>query len=85
MVDAMVADGIDTDEETLAFDILNLRQAGIQISKERSYYRLTDKIAIDATRAPTTSIHQIVGGIEKKIEHYVMVYADSLPTRLVTT
>jgi len=83
MVDAMVADGIDTDEETLAFDILNLRQAGIQISKERSYYRLTDKIAIDATRAPTTSIHQIVGGIEKKIEHYVMVYADSLPTRLV--
>lgn len=76
--------GIDTDEETLAFDILNLRQAGIQISKEQSFYRLTDKIKLDVIPAqkPITA-QQKVNGIEKQIEHYVMVYEDSLPSRLV--
>lgn len=76
--------GIDTDEETLAFDILNLRQAGIQISKERSFYRLTDKIKLDIVpeQKPITE-QQKVAGVEKQIEHYVMVYEDSLPSRLV--
>lgn len=76
-------DGIDTDEETLAFDILNMQQAGIRIFKERSFYRLSDKIKLDEVKEKTASVHQQVGGIEKQIEHYVTVYADSLPTRLV--
>lgn len=81
---AVIALGIDTDEETLAFDILNLRQAGIQISKERSFYRLTDKIKLDIVlqQKPMTT-QQKVAGVEKQIEHYVMVYEDSLPIRLV--
>lgn len=83
MVDKMKAEGIDTDEETLAFDILNLKQAGIQIFKERSYYRLADKIRLDVSSERVTSIHEKVGGVEKEIEHYVTMYADALPTRLV--
>lgn len=84
LLNAVIELGIDTDEETLAFDILNLCQAGIQISKERSFYRLTDKVKLDVipNRKPI-SAQQKVEGIEKKIEHYVMVYEDSLPARLV--
>jgi len=79
----MIESGIDTDEETLEFDILNLQQAGIRIFKERSFYRLTDKIKLDEITDRVVSVRQAVGGVEKKIEHYVTVYADSLPTRLV--
>lgn len=72
LLNAVIGLGIDTDEETLAFDILNLRQAGIQISKERSFYRLTDKIKLDVIpeQKPITA-QQKVNGIEKQIEHYV--------------
>ena len=84
MVDEMKAEGIDTDEETLAFDILNLHQAGIQISKERSFYRLTDKIKLDVvSEQKSMTAEQKVAGVEKQIEHYVMVYEDSLPSRIV--
>ena len=83
MVDAMIKLGIDTDEETLAFDVINLQQAGIQISKERSYYRLTDKIKLDISMKQPKSVHAKVDGLEKDIEHYVTMYADSIPTRLV--
>lgn len=83
LLEEIKSDGIDTDEETLAFDILNLQQAGIRIFKERSYYRLADKIVLDEIKDNVSSIHQQVGGVEKQIEHYVTVYADSLPTRLV--
>lgn len=84
LLDAVIALDIDTDEETLAFDILNLRQAGIQISKERSFYRLIDKIKLDVVpeQKPMTK-QQKVAGVEKQIEHYVTVYEDSLPSRLV--
>lgn len=84
LLSAVIELGIDTDEETLAFDILNLRQAGIQIYKERSFYRLIDKIKLDIVpeQKPITA-QQKVDGIEKQIEHYVMVYEDSLPSRLV--
>lgn len=81
---AVIALGIDTDEETLAFDILNLRQAGIQISKERLFYRLTDKIKLDIVpEQKSMTTQQKVAGVEKQIEHYVMAYEDSLPSRLV--
>lgn len=83
LLEQIQSDGIDTDEETLAFDILNLQQAGIRIYKERSYYRLADKIKLDEIKEYAVSNHQQVGGIEKQIEHYVTVYADSLPTRLI--
>lgn len=83
MLSKMTEHGIDTDEETLAFDILNLQQAGIQIHRERSFYRLTDKINLDERKQQMSMTKRGVDGIEKEIEHYVTVYADSIPTRLV--
>lgn len=79
----MIEDGIDTDEETLAFDILNLQRAGIRIFRERSYYRLADTIKLDEIEDVSIDAAQRVEGVEKKIEHYVTVYSDSLPPLLV--
>lgn len=86
MADLLVqikGDGIDTDEETLTFDIINLQQAGIRIFRERSYYRLADKIKLDEIKSKRASVKQEVDGVEKLIQHYVTEYSDSLPTRLV--
>lgn len=83
LVKALQDKGIDTDSETLAFDILNLKQAGIQIEKERSYYRLNDNIKLDFTADRIIRPGEKVAGIEKEIEHYVSIYADTLPSRLV--
>ena len=75
--------GADTDAETLSFDILNLQQAGIQIVKEGSLYRLIDKIKLDIPAQGCSFVKRKVEGIERNIEHYVAVYADSLPPKLV--
>jgi len=83
MVETMQEQGIDTDTETLAFDIVNLQQAGIQIFRERSYYRLADKINIDTTSERPRHHHANTDGVERQIEHYISVYEDSLPPRLV--
>lgn len=80
----VIALGADTDMETLQFDILNLCQAGINISKERTFYRLTDKIKLDcAEQRISTGKKQRIDGIEKQIEHYVSIYADTIPSKLV--
>lgn len=83
LVNCLQQEGVDTDEETLSFDILNLRQAGIRIFKERSIYRLADKIKLDLMRQISKDVKQQIGGMEKEIEHYVATYADTLPVRMV--
>ena len=83
IVETMKTLGIDTDEETLVFDIINLRQAGILIYNERSFYRLTDNINLDSISDQQKPINKKVDGMEKRIEHFVSIYADSLPPRLV--
>jgi hypothetical protein len=82
MVNTMVSSNIDTNEETLAFDILNLQQAGIQITKEQNYYRLLDNIKLDVI-ADQMASNVKMEGVEKEIELYVAKYADSLPPRLI--
>ena len=83
LLEQMQSEGIDIDEETLTFDILNLQQAGIRIFRERSYYRLADKINLDEIKERAIQLERQVGGIEKQIEHYVAFYSDSLPPRIV--
>ena len=84
LLNAVIALGSDTDAETLEFDILNLCQAGIQISREQSFYRLIDRVKLDFVDTKKYSTkQQKVEGIEKQIEHYVTIYADSLPSKLV--
>lgn len=84
LTSAVQAQGLEADEETLAFDILNLRQAGIQISKEVSIYRLTDNIHLDTPPEQLPiKVQGRVADVEKQIERYVMAYEDILPSKLV--
>lgn len=84
LVNEMKKQGIEIDKETIEFDILNLNQAGIQIMKVGSNYRLVDSIKIDEI-ADRVSIgeRQNINEVEKQIEHLVTIYEDSLPPRLV--
>ena len=74
--------GIDIDEETLKFDIINLKQAGINVEKESSFYKLIDKIKLDKIPDSIKEKENLTD-IEKKITHYVTEYADTLPARLI--
>lgn len=77
---------IEIDTETLKFDIINLVQAGINIKKEATIYKLADNIKLDkiteqtpitTTRADKLSI------IEQNIQHYVSKYDEIIPPRLI--
>jgi len=74
--------GVEIDEETLKFDLINLKQAGINIERELSYYRLADKIKLDIIPGKAEEKEDL-NDVEKKITHYVTAYADTLPARLV--
>lgn len=74
--------GIEIDEETLKFDLINLKQAGINIEKELSYYRLVDKIKLDMIPEKVDAV-VTMNDLDKAITHYVTTYADTLPARLV--
>lgn len=74
--------GIEIDEETLKFDLINLKQAGINVEKELSCYRLVDKVKLDIITEKTQEA-ATVNDVEKAITHYVTTYADTLPSRLV--
>lgn len=84
LLSAVQSQGVEADGETLAFDLLNLRQAGIQISKEGSIYRLTDNIHLDAPpeQLPIAARKQMAE-VEKQIQQYVTAYEDILPSKLV--
>lgn len=74
--------GIEIDEETLRFDLINLKQAGINVERELSCYKLIDKINLDIITGQEHS-SSTLDNVEKAIEHYVTTYADTLPARLV--
>ena len=74
--------GVEIDEETLKFDLINLKQAGINVEKELSCYRLADKVKLDIIPEKTQEA-ATVNDVEKAIAHYVITYADTLPARLV--
>lgn len=74
--------GIEIDEETLKFDLINLKQAGINVEKELSYYRLADKVKLDIIPEKTQETATI-DDVEKAITHYVTTYSETLPARLV--
>lgn len=85
-VDALLStlnnNGIEIDEETLKFDLINLKQAGINVEKELSCYRLADKVKLDIIPEKTREA-ATVNDVEKAITHYVTTYAETLPARLV--
>ena len=82
LLSALSSAGIEIDAETLKFDLINLKQAGINIEKELSYYRLADKIKLDVIPEKAEQKEDL-SDVEKKITHYVTAYADTLPARLI--
>lgn len=82
LLSTLNSNGVEIDEETLKFDLINLKQAGINVEKELSCYRLADKIKLDIIPEKTQEA-ATVDDVEKAITHYVTIYADTLPARLV--
>lgn len=74
--------GIEIDEETLKFDLINLKQAGINVEKELSCYRLLDKIKLEII-PEKVNMQVALNEVEKMITHYVTTYADTIPARLI--
>ncbi len=77
-------DGLSIDTETVKFELTNLSQAGFQISHDHDMYCMKDKIILDEMQDSVKHVDvQSQNALEKSIEHYVVEYADSIPSRLV--
>lgn len=82
----LAAREIETDSETLKFDVINLAQAGINIKKEGSIYKLADNIKLDKIKDSTplsSAAADRLSVIEKNIQHYVSKYDEVIPPRLI--
>lgn len=76
------AEGFEIDAQKLEFDLINLRQAGINIVNESSSYRLLDKVKLDICNTKS-QLNASKDDLEDTIEHYVTKYSSSLPARLI--
>ena len=77
-------DGLSIDIETVKFELANLSQAGFQISHDHDIYCMKDNLVLDEQRVTEQHINvSSQDALEKCIEHYVVEYEDSIPSRLV--
>lgn len=86
LIEQLQGRNVEIDAETLKFDIINLSQAGINIKKEGSVYKLADNIKLDKIKdnvaVPKTSAERL-SFIEKNIQHYVSKYDEIIPPRII--
>ena len=76
--------GLSIDIETVKFELTSLSQAGFQISHDHDIYCMQDNLILDERKEETEKIDvSSYDSLEKSIEHYVVEYADSIPSRLV--
>ena len=77
-------DGLTIDTETVKFELTSLSQAGFQIYHDHDVYCMQDNIILDEVKGEPGKIDASShDSLEKIIEHYVVEYADSIPSRLV--
>lgn len=77
-------DGMAIDIETVKFELTSLSQAGFQISHDHDVYCMQDNLILDEQKNVSAKIDaSSQDSLEKSIEHYVVEYADSIPSRLV--
>ncbi len=77
-------EGLSIDSETVKFELTSLSQAGFQISKDHDIYCLEDNLLLDEIKELPKKIDlSSKDDLEKSIEHYVVEYADTIPSRLV--
>ena len=76
--------GLSIDIETVKFELTSLSQAGFQISHDHDIYCMQDNLILDERKEEIEKIDvSSYDSLEKSIEHYVVEYADSIPSRLV--
>ena len=77
-------DGMSIDIETVKFELTNLSQAGFQISHDQDVYCMKDNLILDEQKESIKNINlSSQDSLERCIEHYVVEYADSIPSRLI--
>lgn len=77
-------EGLSIDIETVKFELTSLSQAGFQISNDHDMYCMKDNLVLDELKDSSKNIDvSSQDSLEKSIEHYVVEYADSIPSRLV--
>ena len=76
---------IEIDEQTVKCELTNLAQAGFQVLHDHDSYCLKDKLLLDEKITVNRGVKSAlsIDELEKSIEHYVVEYEDSLPSRLV--
>lgn len=92
LLSLLVSQGIEIDEELLRFELINLKQAGIDIQNEGSVYRLMDRVELDVDRIENANVTveeqrhaiQTEADIERTIEQNVVAYAQTIPAGIVT-
>lgn len=84
IINKLNKEGLFIDIETVKFELTNLSQAGFQISHDHDVYCMQDNIILDDKKEFTDKTDlSSQDSLEKNIEHYVVEYADSIPSRLV--
>lgn len=81
LISDLLNNEIIADENTIDFELLNLRQAGFRIRENGGYYTLEDKINLDLPKI--TKVASDVNHIEKLIEENVVKYENSIPPKLI--
>lgn len=77
-------EGLSIDIETVKFELTSLSQAGFQITHDHDVYCMKDNLILDELKdVPKKVDVSSQDSLEKSIEHYVVEYADSIPSRLV--
>lgn len=85
LINNLKENGIETDESVIKFEIVNLKQAGLHIVSDGTYYKLDDKIILDSNPllfSPNTGVEEETS-IERLIEESVVKYESTIPVRLV--
>lgn len=75
--------GIESNEQTIKFELISLQQAGFRITTDQSYYKLADKIFLDIDPNLFSTNNEQETPIEKLIESLVVRYEKTIPVRLV--
>ena len=75
--------GLTIDIETVQFELTSLSQAGFQIDHDHDLYCMQDHLILDEKKEQSNIVDvSSKDNLEKNIEHYVVKYEDSIPSKL---
>lgn len=83
LIALLLKEGVDITEETLKFDIINFKNIGLRVERELELVRLLDKVELDGNTKRAKEATPVEEGIEEEIKHYVTMYEDTIPAKLI--